>query len=303
MKVSKYDAARTGYNADETMLSPPLVKKWKFAGISGDVFNTISSANGTIYIGMQASLGNKLYAIDATTGLKKWEFILDGGGSGSMDVTPAVANGLVYFGGQGDDKLYALDEEIGQKVWEFIGMGSMLCSHPVVIDGVVYARGRDMLYALDAYTGAEKWKFPTAGSGRNSPAVVDGILYIGSSDGFLYAIDAKTGTEKWNLSDTSRMFSYPLISNGIVYMDTASTVIKALDAKTGSLKWEVTLEEELPYLCEGVFALANNILYFSIWVGTNGHGKLYALDALTGSKKWSFDSGTIGIHTPRWLMG
>jgi parallel beta-helix repeat protein len=305
--MSKHDAARTGYNADETKLSPPLVKSWEFEGISGDVFDTISTAEGTIYISMQASTegrdSNKVYAIDAATGLKRWEFILDAGGRGAMDVTPAIANGLVYFGGQQDDKLYALDTETGKKVWEFTGVGTMYDSHPAVIDGVVYAKGRDMLYALDAYTGVKKWEFPTAGRGRNSPAIWDGAVYIGSSDGFLYAIDAKTGTEKWSLPDSSRMFSYPLVLNDTVYIDASSTVIKALNASTGSLRWEVTLGEELPRLSEGIFALANDILYVSICEGTDEHGKLYALNASTGSEIWSFDTDAAGIHTPAVANG
>ena len=160
-----------------------------------------------------------------------------------------------------------------------------------------------MLYALDAYTGVKKWEFPTAGRGRNSPAIVNNIVYIGSSDGFLYAIDAKTGTEKWSLPDSSRMFSYPLVSNDTVYIDASSTVIKALNASIGSLKWEVTLGEELPRLGDGIFALANDILYVSVWEGKNGHGKLYALDASTGSELWSLDLGAVGISAPAVANG
>ncbi len=99
------------------------------------------------------------------------------------------------------------------------------------------------------------------------------------------------------------MFSYPLVSNDTVYIDASSTLIKALNASTGSLKWEVTLEEELPRLGDGIFALASNILYVSIWKGKNGHGKLYALDASTGSELWSFDLGAVGISAPAVANG
>jgi outer membrane protein assembly factor BamB len=300
--MSKHDAARTGYNADETKLSPPLVKSWEFEGISGDVFDTISTAGGTIYIGMDASTegldSNKVYAIDGATGLKRWEFILDAGGRGAMGVTPAIANGLVYFGGQQDDKLYALDAKTGQIVWEFTGVGTMYCSHPAVIDGVVYAKGKDTLYALDAYTGVKKWEFTTAGNGRSSPAVGDGTVYIGSSDGFLYAIDSETGKEKWNLPDSSGIYSNPVIWDDTVYINqeaSSSTTIKALDAETCTLKWTITRENELGYLGDGALTVANNVLYASIWKGENGHGKLYAVDASTGSELWAFDLGAEGI--------
>ena len=297
----EFDNKNIQETSSPTSVETSIIKKWEFKGVNGDVFDTISCTDGITYIAMMSSIesrgdSNKIYAIDGTSGLKKWEFVLDGGGKGGMGVKPAVANGLVYFGGQMDDKLYALDAETGKKVWEFNGMESMYTSNPAVVDGVVYANGKSGLYALDAYTGERKWHFPTRCS-QNSPVIVDDILYIGSSNLFLYAIDAKTGTEIWNIPGASRTFSYPHISNGTLYIETSNYIIKAFDTKTGSFKFEIMMEEEIASMM-GAIALSNDILYVTIWKGLNGNGKLYALDALTGSEKWSFDIGAIGIKTP-----
>lgn len=56
-------------------------------------------ADGAVYIG---SVDHNLYAFDAADGSRTWKF-----GTGSEDfLTPAVANGLVYYGGR---HLFALD--------------------------------------------------------------------------------------------------------------------------------------------------------------------------------------------------
>ncbi len=292
--MAQHDASRTGYNP-EILLTPPLVKKWVYKE-TDMIFDSLSSAKGTIYLGgMGHPNCNKVCTVDSSSGEKKWEFTLEAGGGGSMDVIPAIWNDLVFMGGQGDDKLYALYTENGQKAWEFSGMETMYCSDPVVVKGVVYAKGQDTLYALNASTGEKKWEFPIKGPGRNSPAVVDDTVYIGSSNGVLYAIDSETGIEKWSQPNSSKMFSCPLVSNGVVYIDASDSMIKALDANTGSLKWKVTLKGES---IEGGFALYNDILYVRLWEGVNGHGKLYALDALTGSKKWFFDTEGEGVLGP-----
>jgi outer membrane protein assembly factor BamB len=57
-------------------------------------------ANGVVYVG---SNDNNLYALNATTGAKVWNYTT----GGSVYSSPAVANGVVYVGSQ-DHNLYAL---------------------------------------------------------------------------------------------------------------------------------------------------------------------------------------------------
>ena len=82
---------------------------------------------------------------------------------------PAVAGGVVYFGGQ-DSYQYAVDAQTGVERWRFeMGAAAIL---PAVADGVVYFGSSDCnLYTLDAQSGAERWRFQTVVSIWLSPAV------------------------------------------------------------------------------------------------------------------------------------
>src|ERR1035437_8908520 len=67
--------------------------------------------------------------------------------------SPAVANGIVYFGSY-DNNLYALNASTGVLLWKFV-TGSYIFSSPAVANGVVYVGSSDNnLYALNASTGA-----------------------------------------------------------------------------------------------------------------------------------------------------
>jgi len=68
-------------------------------------------ANGIVYVG---SRDCTLYALDATTFAKLWEFKTESW----IQSSPVVVDGVVYFGSN-DGHLYALDALTGEKVWEF----------------------------------------------------------------------------------------------------------------------------------------------------------------------------------------
>ena len=93
----------------------------------------------------------------------KWKFET----VGSVYSSPAVSDGMVYFGSY-DKHLYAVDTKTGKQKWKF-KTGDRVHS-PVVVDQVVYFCSIDKhLYAVDSKTGEEKWKFETGGSVDSSP--------------------------------------------------------------------------------------------------------------------------------------
>ena len=55
-----------------------------------------------------------LYALNASTGAKLWSYTTNG----DVGSSPAVANGVVYFGSF-DDNVYALNASTGTKLWSF----------------------------------------------------------------------------------------------------------------------------------------------------------------------------------------
>ena len=65
-----------------------------------------------------------------------------------VDSSPAVADGVVYFGSS-DRHLYAVNINTGQEKWKFKTEGEVFSS-PAVADGVVYFGSYDgYLYALE----------------------------------------------------------------------------------------------------------------------------------------------------------
>jgi eukaryotic-like serine/threonine-protein kinase len=255
----------------------------------------------------------KVYALDAETGTKKWEFLA----TGRIESAPAYVNGVLYVGTSTNQvgtldggKLYALDAKTGIKKWEFQtdGFSLSIRTSPMVLDGVIYfgtvnyqSKGDNYLYAVDATTGKSIWKFLLSDKTKetsiySSPTVVDGLVYFTSYNKFIYAIDAKTGTKKWEYETLINTYfpCSPVVLDGTVYV--GNYTFLALDAKTGSKKWEykgiygngtsiVDFFSVDPTISKGLVFTAN-----STAGGSNQYqGKLLALNTSDGTKKWEND--------------
>lgn len=156
---------------------------WNYSD-EGDygAYSSPAVADGVVYVG-SGYTNKKLYAVDALTGDLLWDFT----SGGSVSSSPAIENGIVYFGGH-DNNMYALNAGTGALLWNFT-TGGRVSSSPSVANGAVYFGSYDNnTYALDASTGALLWTFDVGGSVTSSPAVVNGIVYLGSGDGNVYAI-------------------------------------------------------------------------------------------------------------------
>ena len=81
--------------------------------------------DGVVYVG---SFDQKVYALSATDGTKRWEFAT----KGRVRSDPAVVNGLVFVGSF-DNYVYALRAEDGRKIWSF-ETGGQVRSSPAVVD-------------------------------------------------------------------------------------------------------------------------------------------------------------------------
>jgi outer membrane protein assembly factor BamB len=198
----------------------------------------------------------------------KWSFTT----GGTVNSSPAVVNGVVYFG-SGDSNVYALDASTGGKLWSYT-TGGPLSSSPAVVAGVLCA-GSNAFYALDASTGAELWSNPTGGA--SSPVVVNGAVYF-STVVSIYALDASTGAQLWIYSIPPYEFLYCggsiAVAYGTVYAGCPSQSLTAIDASTGAALWGLNAGSN--------FAVVGGVIYD----GQSGN-KIYALNASTGAGIWS----------------
>lgn len=281
--------------------------------------------DGTVFIGGSSSYTettNKLYALDATTGDKQWEFAVDNG----IDAAPQVVNETVFIGdlrgtvyaldaetgteiwifetdgqilssptfvdgtvfvGSADFNLYAVDAETGDKQWAFKADNDVYTA-PTVVDGTVYVvswdYGGGRLYAVDADTGTKEWSYKTGGTSESSPTVVDGTVYVGSVDSNVYAVDATTGTKDWTFETGGEIRSSPTVHNGTVIVGSEDGQLYGINASTGTEAWSYSVEDRFK-------GSSPTVADGTVLVGGNV-GKLYAVDAATGDLQWSYRAGS-----------
>jgi outer membrane protein assembly factor BamB len=244
---------------------------WSFK-TSSAVYSSPAVVNGVVYFG-----SDDLYALNAGTGAKLWNYTTGGIGS-----SPAVVNGIVYFG-SGDKNVYALNASTGAKLWTFTTGLLIDYSAPAVANGVVYISSYDgTTYALNADTGAKVWSYAQQNTlGDCSPTVANGVVYIGPNA--LTALNASTGEKLWSFA-TGYFESAPAVADGVVYVTSEGTGnVYALNASTGAKLWSYATGGASEEFVESSPAVANGVVY----VGSLD-GNLYALNASTGAKLWSF---------------
>ena len=269
-----FEPSHTGLNPYENVLSPDtvggLTLRWSYPASNFSLSPTV--ANGVVY---EAS--DYLYALNASSGALLWQYPTSGG----VGSTPAVANGVVYFG-DAIGNLYALNASSGALLWQYTA-GDTITSSPAVANGVVYFGSYNYnVYALNATTGALLWRYQTDDYGyvTSSPAVTNGVVYIGSDNGSLYAMNASTGVRLW-VYRTYSLFSSPAVANGVVYIENYDGNLYALNASSGALLWQYPTAEGLG----STPAVANGVVYFG------SYDNLCAVNANTRALLWQFTTG------------
>ncbi|MET9917528.1 PQQ-binding-like beta-propeller repeat protein [Streptomyces sp. NPDC006435] len=126
-------------------------------------------ADGIVYIRSV----HTVYALDATTGEKKWAHAIKSNPYGGCS-TPAVVDGVVYVGsyeGTGDDwegRVLALDAATGKKKWSY-ATGGVVTSSPAVA-GRLHVRGQRRQERLRLEQRRHRGRRPDAGPGCLRPA-------------------------------------------------------------------------------------------------------------------------------------
>ncbi len=207
--------------------------------------------------------------------------------------SPAVSDGLVFVASY-DNYVYAIDEYSGQQKWAFY-TGSVIFSSPAVSNGIVYVGSRNggIMYALNEQTGSEIW-------GRGylnyfiaaSPAVADGKVFYSSwcsascfQNGQFVALDAATGAVAWSNATlpSAPLSSTPAVDSGLVFFGLDDGSVTALNETTGKQVWRV--------IPGGASTIRNapTIAYGRVYIGSSN--RFFALDEMTGTTDWSFNTG------------
>ncbi len=157
---------------------------------------------------LSATDDGKLYAYNATSGDEAWTRPFLAGAS--IWSTPAVANGIGYFGSH-DKKIYAVTLNDGKELWQY-ETGGVVAGKPLIFDGKLIAGSFDKkLYALSLADGTVEWTF---GADRWfwAGAVTDGrTIFAPNMDGNIYALD-RNGNLLWKHDVDASIVSQPVVT-------------------------------------------------------------------------------------------
>ena len=194
----------------EVYASPRIVSGTLYVGSLDGYVYALNADSGTLI--WASHMGNQVYAspaivkdilyvctdsgyafaLRASDGGEIWQAYI-GSGIDHEDASPAISNGIVYFGAR--NGFYAFNATTGKQIWFFTSpytarqTTGYFYSSPAVADNVVYCGSVDnRLFALNTNDGSIVWSYQTGGFLFSSPAIANGKVYIASYDGNIYAI-------------------------------------------------------------------------------------------------------------------
>ena len=256
----------------------------------------------------------KTVALDRDTGQTVWEYQ---SGIPSRS-TPAVAEDLVVVSLL-HGFIVGLDRETGAVRWKK-DLESVVYASPLIADGSVYigAGDREKLYALDAATGQKRWEFDIGEWAVAEVAYADNSIVVVSSGSVIHVIDTVTGLKRF-VYDTGyprNLYGAPAIYGDTMYLSSQQGLVWAIDRteitypfERAIMYWKSNLAVwgilDTPPVQKGTRwfrrvggsivrtpAVAHDAVYV-----TTKKGKVLALDAATGTERWSIDLET-EVTTP-----
>jgi outer membrane protein assembly factor BamB len=271
------DAAHSGEGAGPTNLK----LKWTF-NAGAQIVSPATCVNGVTYFGAS---NNKIYAVDANTGVQKWAFTT----GFKMYSAPAVVNGKVYTGAD-DGNIYCIDANTGSQIWKTFAGG---------VTNNILAIGQSQT--------------------RASPMVFNGKVYVGSLDGNLYCLDANTGSVIWKFMGVSPcvILATPAISDNAIYLAStrggykvgSGSAVSNGDFYKLNLEGNVIWHKEIPYVLNAtpnngnwLFAAPTVAPDIGLVFLRNGYRLNYAFNTTTGDVVWTYD-GRYNPGTPNQAGG
>ncbi|HEY0678684.1 MAG TPA: PQQ-binding-like beta-propeller repeat protein [Chitinophagaceae bacterium] len=126
-----------------------------------------------------------LYALDAQSGKKKWEFNYQ---VSWIISSVAIKDSIVVTGTSDGRFINALRISDGKELWRFTVNAPVWSSPSIAGDKVFNAVNDGLIYCLDLYSGKEVWRYMTNERLFSSPVPSNGNLYVGNDEGFLFCL-------------------------------------------------------------------------------------------------------------------
>lgn len=181
--------------------------------------------------------GNKVYSLDAATGVGQWAFSTHE----LVTSSATVFDGLIYIADF--SQIYALDFETGKQVWGY-NTDSSISWAPIAAGGKLVAKNGTKVVALDLKTGEEYWSLESGERELVPSAATDRIVYL-KSERDIYAIELSSGKELWTFQDNA-FVSLPVIAGDELFVVTGmgpGSALTVLATETGAYRWRMPVAD------------------------------------------------------------
>lgn len=223
---------------------------------------------------------------------------------GFVHGTPAVSNGVIYFG-TNNGSVYAARMSDGAVLWHVGRSGGFkdipLDMSPLFDNGVVFVEGKQgpigenqSLFAMRASDGMQLWS-KSLGSAPGpmveQPEIANGVIYIASGVNGLVALRETDGSLLWQHA-ADQVYGPFFVADGLLQLNSGDTVV-AVRASDGTVVWRRSIGfHDTLSSNDTPEAVDNGIVYVAT---TNG--AVQALDAGKGQTLWHYVIQELAVPT------
>jgi outer membrane protein assembly factor BamB len=262
------------------------------------------SEDGMVYAG---AYNGQLFALDAETGERVWEFPdadgADGAADGKIVGSPTIAGDLLLVPTDGGT-LFFLDRQSGETLRTFDADGQ-LWSAPLVEGGTVYlASLSHTVYAIDLATAELQWSKDLGYAIADSPTLVDGSLLTGLLGNALVALQAADGSQVFEPVPTEGwLWGSPAVQDGIAYFGDSETAGRYTKEGAGNVyALDLRVPERTVWQLATTAVSASPIIVDGKVIVAFEDGQLIAYDPADGSPIWT-KTAAGPIHADPVLVG
>lgn len=225
-------------------------------------------------------------ALNRTNGTQQWELPIEWEDDSLTNTTSHTVAGETVYVGTNETDVYALDRADGTEQWTNTVPERL--PQPTVVGDIVVFVGLTGVYAFHAEDGSEAWTWQTEGN-IVGQLFHDGRLFVGDSDGIVAALDVATGAERWQITPSRSWVSPSVVSQSQLFAGAFEGAVYSVNTEDGSIEWRRSTPDTTVSVSH-----ADGTVY----VGDRT-GRVAALNADTGTERWTFTTGDSARVHPR----